>query len=71
MTHPAVQDAREALALEQQARDHHDQRFYRALMVSPTLSVCQALLRGEHVPTSALDPVWLARFGIRQQRRAA
>lgn len=39
--------------------------LYRALIVSPTLEVCRAMLRGETVPISRLDPVGLARLGRR------
>jgi hypothetical protein len=37
---------------------------YRAVMLAPTLSVCEALLRGETVPLSRLDPVWVRRLGV-------
>lgn len=46
-------------------------RIYQAVMLAPTLTVCEALLRDEPVPTSALDPVWVKRFGITGKRRAA
>jgi hypothetical protein len=36
----------------------------KALMLAPTLSVCEALLRGETVPLSRLDPVWVRRLGV-------
>jgi hypothetical protein len=39
--------------------------LYRAVMLAPTLPVCEALLRGETVPLGALDPVWVARLGVR------
>jgi hypothetical protein len=39
--------------------------LYRAVMLAPTLQVCEALLRGETVPLSQLDPVWVARLGVR------
>ena len=29
------------------------------------LTICEALLRGEHVPVDQLDPVWVTRYGIR------
>jgi hypothetical protein len=39
-------------------------RIYVAMMLSPTIEVCEALLRGESVPPSAVDPVWARRFGL-------
>lgn len=42
----------------------HDQRFWRALVLSPNITVFEALLRGEDVPVSSLDPLWSRRFGI-------
>jgi hypothetical protein len=29
------------------------------------LTICEALLRGEHVPVNLLDPRWVKRYGIR------
>jgi hypothetical protein len=29
------------------------------------LTICEALLRGEHVPIDQLDPAWVTRYGIR------
>lgn len=40
-------------------------RLYKAIMLAPSIEVCEALLRAEPVPTSALDPVWARRYGIR------
>jgi hypothetical protein len=40
-------------------------RIWRAMMLAPTLEVCKALLRGEKVPTSKLDPDWVKRFGVK------
>ena len=40
-------------------------RLWRAMMLAPTLEVCEALLRGEKVPTSKLDPEWVERFGVK------
>lgn len=68
--HPAIADARELLALEEQARqlarEDPFQRAWRALMLSPTPAVWNALLRGERVPSDQLDPLWLERFGRRR-----
>jgi hypothetical protein len=37
----------------------------KAIMLAPSLAVCEALLRGETVPLSQLEPVWVARLGRR------
>lgn len=39
--------------------------LYRAIMLAPTLTVCEALLRRETVPISRLDPEWVRRLGLR------
>jgi hypothetical protein len=64
----ALENAREAveydhvrIRLESEERDAYN-RFWRALMLSPDLETCEALLRGEDVPADRLDPEWLARF---------
>jgi hypothetical protein len=46
-------------------RREQSQRIWRAMMLSPSLEVCDALLRGENVPLEKLDPGWVARFGLR------
>lgn len=30
------------------------------------LAICEALLRGEHVPLERLDPYWVRKYGIRE-----
>ncbi|MET0564486.1 MAG: hypothetical protein ABW114_13715 [Gaiellaceae bacterium] len=40
-------------------------RVWSAMMIAPTLEVCDALLRGETVPIERLDPDWVRRFGIK------
>jgi hypothetical protein len=42
------------------------QRVYQAMMLSPSVEVCDALLRNENVPVEQLDPEWIARFGWKQ-----
>lgn len=42
-----------------------DAREWRALVLAPSLVVWQALLEGQDVPVSALDPLWARRFGLR------
>jgi hypothetical protein len=42
-----------------------DERLWRAIMLAPTIEVCRALLRGESVPLSQLDPKWVERLGRR------
>jgi hypothetical protein len=39
--------------------------LYRAIMLAPTLAICEALLRGETVPLSKLDQEWVRRLGRR------
>ena len=41
------------------------QHVWRAVVLSPTLDVCEALLRDEAVPLDALDAEWAWRFGLR------
>ena len=36
-----------------------DARLWRAVALAPSLDVCEALLRGEHVPLNRLDPYWV------------
>lgn len=50
---------------EQRTNDETD-RIWKAMMLAPTIYLCEALLNGEAVPASQLDPVWLERFGMRQ-----
>ncbi len=68
--HPAVQDAHECLQLEQEHRQarQHDWlwRLRKAVLLSPTVDICEALLRGEQVPTVLLDQEALRRFGRRR-----
>jgi hypothetical protein len=37
----------------------------KAIMLSPNLETCEAMLRGETIPLSKLDPEWVARLGRR------
>jgi hypothetical protein len=39
--------------------------LYRAIMLAPSLPICEALLRRETVPVGRLDPEWVARLGRR------
>ena len=39
-------------------------RLWKAWMLSPSVEVCEALLRGESVPVDRLDHGWLRRFGL-------
>lgn len=41
-------------------------RIWKAIMLSPTVEICDALLRGQHVPAEKLNQEWLQRFGMRQ-----
>lgn len=40
-------------------------RVWRAVLLAPSLDVCEALLAGERVPLDRLDPEWAERFGRR------
>jgi len=45
--------------------DQRDTRkLWRALMLAPNLEVLEALLQGQPVPRSRLDPTWARRFGL-------
>ena len=61
MTEPdPLEDARACLQLEQEHRDaiEHDWlwQLRKAVLLSPSIYVCEALLRGEQVPLNSLDP---------------
>lgn len=43
-------------------RDAEAARGLRAMRLAPTLEVYRALLAGQDVPKSALDPLWEARL---------
>jgi hypothetical protein len=58
LNHLSEQEAREQEAL--------DERVGRAIMLAPTLDICRALLRGENVPLSKLNPVYVRKYGIRR-----
>lgn len=45
-------------------------RIYQAVMLAPNITICEALLRNEPVPVSALDPVWAKRFGLTRKAAA-
>jgi hypothetical protein len=40
-------------------------RVWRAMMLAPSVEVCEALLAGESVPADRLDPEWSKRLGLR------
>lgn len=44
---------------------------FKALMLSTSLATYHALLRGEEVPISQLDPKWVERYGLNTRRRVA
>jgi hypothetical protein len=37
-------------------------QLWIAMMVAPSVEICEALLLGESVPREKLDPVWVARL---------
>ena len=60
--------ARLAVELERRELSWPDaSRLWRAMMLAPSIEVCEALLRGESVPVSRLDPLWVRRFGIKDK----
>jgi hypothetical protein len=38
-------------------------RHWRAIVLSPSIEICESLLRHERVPLSRLDQQWIARLG--------
>jgi hypothetical protein len=38
--------------------------LFKAFMLARDLQTCEALLRGEKVPRSRLDPVWAKAYGL-------
>jgi hypothetical protein len=61
-------EARRAVELERRELLWPDAgRLWRAFILAPSIEVCEALLRGESVPLSRLDPVWVRRFGIKER----
>jgi hypothetical protein len=63
--HPAVLDAREGIELEERTMLDGNRRARIALLISPTVEIFEALLVGESVPFSRIDPAWAARLGLR------
>lgn len=41
-----------------------NRRIGKAMRLAPSLQVFQALLEGQEVPVSALDPHWRQRYGL-------
>lgn len=48
-------------------RDSKERReslyLLRAVQLAPSLETCEALLRGEKVPKSRMDPEWVKAYG--------
>jgi hypothetical protein len=38
--------------------------FMKCIRLAPDLATCEALMRGENVPKSRLDPQWAKAYGI-------
>ena len=68
-----LENARHAVAFDpvctaaESAERWASRRIWRAVVLSRTLEVCEALFAGEAVPTDALDPEWARRFGLIEQ----
>lgn len=64
-----AENAEHVIAIEEHERRRRAQTaeswLYRAVTLAPTIDVCEALLRGEKVPVSRLDPAWARRYGLR------
>ena len=45
-------------------RTQYTRRLARAVLLAPTIEICEALLHGEPVPVKHLDPLWAKRYGI-------
>lgn len=45
-------------------RDAEAQRGIKAMRLAPDVRVYQALLEGQAVPVSELDPYWRNRYGL-------
>jgi hypothetical protein len=49
-------------------RDSKERReadvLFRAIVLAKDLRTCEALLRGEKVPRSRLDPLWAKAYGL-------
>lgn len=64
-----LENARAAVEAEEREREsterHWVRYIWRALVLSPSLEVLEALLRGESVPVDRLDCDWVARLGRR------
>lgn len=71
---PATEDDRfmqlieRDLERERERRRSAEYREYLALLmvirIAPTIGIAEMLLRGEKVPRSKLDPVWLEAYGL-------
>ena len=69
-TNPLLQDETDrllaALPLEK-FRDTAERRRHlfdlKCVRLAPALEVCEALMRGEKVPRSRLDPAWARAYG--------
>ena len=65
----AVGEATQAKPAERHAAGKRAElrEIWKAIVLSPTLELCEALLRGESVPVERLDCEWVERLG--RQRR--
>ena len=66
---PALENARQAIELEEQHRQEQrmtpdEIAFLKALRLAPSLEIMEALLRGERVARSGLDPFWVEAYGL-------
>jgi hypothetical protein len=59
-------EAREVVQAEQAVWDRRLRHLERAIHLAPTIEICEALLRGEAVPASKLDPDAVQRYDLRR-----
>jgi hypothetical protein len=60
----AVENDPVRIAMESEAA-RASRRLYKAMMLAPSIEICEALLRGENVPIERLNPIWVRKFGLR------
>jgi hypothetical protein len=61
-------DRQATVALMLAVADAEARRGFKAIMLAPTLDLCQVLLRGERVPWRMLRPDQAERFGLKHAR---
>ena len=64
----SLENARQAVEQEAAWYDSSERlnslKLLRAIRLAPTLDICEAILRREPVPRSALDPQWAKAYRL-------